>query len=323
MTQTNTIYDVVVIGAGPAGFTAAMYTARRSLRTLVISKDIGGQAALTCEIENYPGVGLVEGPQLMQSFMKETMGFGAEFQTDEVVGIELIEDDVFEVSTKQATHQTHTVILAFGLTPRSLGIPGEQEFWRKGVSCTPALDVEKYAEKNVAVIGGGNSALVAADTLARVAQKVYLVHRRDQYRGESIMVERVRRHANIVEITNTIPVAIQGKKKVEALVIGPVDGKDDQTTLAVDGVFIHTGFVAQTKWLGDLVAYTDRSHIKIDAQNQTKTQGLFAAGDVTDIPYKQLIISAGEGAKAGLQAYEYIKQKKHLTGAHIDWGRMK
>jgi len=316
--QVPEYFDVVIIGAGAAGLTAAIYTSRRALKTLIISKDVGGQAALTTEIENYPGVGLVDGFDLMNRFLNDAKKFGAVVKSEEARKIETKNDD-FLVTTTSQVYKAASVILAFGLTPRDLGVPGEEELKGKGVSYCATCDGPLFKQKTVAVIGGGNSALDAAEYISRLASKVYLIHRRDQFRGDEILVSRVQQIDNIEIMLNTNIAAIKGSNKVESIDLIDVNNQPLQN-LTVDGVFVEIGHVAKTAWVDDLVEYDDHKQIRVNKNCETKTPGLFAAGDVTDIAYKQIIISGGEGAKAALQAYKYLQATKGIKGTNIDWG---
>ena len=316
--MAETIYDVIVVGGGPAGLTAAIYTTRRALKTLVISKDIGGQAALTDEIENYPGFEKIGGMELMQKFQNQAKGFGAEFLMTEVVSLEHA-DKLFRIkSTDNKEFQAKSVIMTFGLTPRNLEIPGEKELTGKGVTYCATCDGPLYKGKDVVVIGGGNSALDAAEFLSHLAKQVYLIHRRDTFRGEQILVDQVKAAKNVEIIYNANATEIKGANNVTGLTYKTNEGQIKD--LKVDGVFIEIGYVAKTQWLGDLVEYTDRKEIEISPDCETKTPGLFAAGDVTKITYKQVVISAGEGAKAALQAYRFLQGDKALAP---DWKRNK
>lgn len=319
----NKQYDIVIIGAGAAGLTAAIYTSRRALKTLIISKDIGGQAALTTEIENYPGVGLVDGFDLMNKFLHDAKKFGAELKAGEVKKIERLENGDFAITSTVGNYQALAVILAFGLTPRDLGVPGEEELKGKGVSSCATCDGPLYKGKIVAVVGGGNSALDAAEFLSRIAEKVYLIHRREEFRGEEILVKRVKDKNNIELVLRSNIKEIRGDERVKSIVVADIDDENKTHEIIVDGVFVEIGHIAKTKWLGDLVDYDERKQIKVNKNCETKTSGLFAAGDVTDIEYKQIIISGGEGAKAALQAYKYLQRSKGVKGAGFDWGVVK
>lgn len=311
-------FDVIIIGGGAAGLTAGIYTSRRTLKTLIISKDVGGQAALTTEIENYPGVGLVDGFDLMNRFLTDAKKFGANLKLEEAKKIDKDNND-FIVTTNSNQYRAASVILAFGLTPRDLGVPGEEELKGRGVSYCATCDGPLFKGKVVAVIGGGNSALDAAEYISRLAKKVFLIHRRDKFRGDEILVERVKNIDNIEILFNTNIASIKGTNKVEAIELVDVNNKYIKT-LPVDGLFVEIGHVAKTEWVGELVEFDDHKQIKTNKNCETKTAGIFAAGDVTDIDFKQIIISGGEGAKAALQAYKYLQATKGIKGANIDWG---
>jgi len=316
-------YDIIIIGGGAAGFTAGIYASRRGLKTLIISKDIGGQASLTCEIENYPAVGLVEGPDLMQRFRQDAQKFGTEFMIGEVNHLERQTDNEFIVKTDQGDLQAVAIILSFGLTPRDLNIPGEKEFKHRGVFYTALLNPESFTDKNTTVIGGGNSALISAITLAQYAKTINLVHRRNEFRAEDVLLARLKNLENIKLYLDKIPLEIKGDNSgVKELVITAADDSKSVDIIATDNIFINVGFIAQAKWLGDLVDYSTNNHIVIDKYCKTKTPGLFAAGDITDLDYKQVIISAGDGAKAAISAYEYLKKIKGYTSSSIDWGHI-
>lgn len=307
--MAENIYDVVVVGAGPAGLAAAIYTTRRALKTLVISKDLGGQAALTNNIENYPGFKLVAGQDLMQKFFEQASATGTEFDFTEVESLNK-EGDLFVLTTaKDNTIQSKAVILAFGLTPRNLNVPGEKEFGGKGVAYCATCDGPLYKGKTVAVIGGGNSALDAAEFLSKIANKVYLLNRKDVFRGEEILLKKVQASDNIELIYNAESKEIVGDTKVNKLIYTQ-DGADKE--ILIDGIFVEIGHLAKTDWTAALVELNERKEIKISRDCETKTPGLFAAGDITDISYKQAVISAGEGSKAALQAYKFLQGSENI-----------
>lgn len=311
------MYDIIIVGGGAAGLSAALYTSRRTLKTLVITKDLGGQAATTPKIENYPGIHHVEGTALMRDFMEQAQKYGAEFIFDEVIG--LIKNEDFEVKTENGTYQAKSVILAFGLTPRNLDVPGERKLGGKGVCYCATCDAPLYKGKEVAVIGGGSAALDAAILLSKIAAKVYLIHRRDAFRGEQVLLERLKTLKNLEIILNSKVKEIKGEKTVEKLVVVDVNDESEEREISLQGVFVEIGFIAKTGWLGDLVEFNDKKEIIANKDCETKTTGLFAAGDVTNVGYKQVVISAGEGAKAGLRAYQYLLDKEGRKGALIDW----
>jgi thioredoxin reductase (NADPH) len=311
--MADTKYDVVIVGAGPSGLTAAIYTTRRSMKTLVISKDVGGQMALTDDIENYPGFESITGMDLGQKMQAQAAKTGTEFLFSEVKDLQK-DGDGFIVKTVDKEISARVVILAFGLTPRNLDVPGEAELTGKGVTYCATCDGPLYKDKSVAVVGGGNSALDAAEYMSRIAKQVYLIHRRDTFRGEQVLVDQVKAAKNIEIIYNANTTAIKGKDRVEGLSYETLDGKKED--IEVDGIFIEIGHVAKTDWLQPLIEVTDRHEIKISKDCQTNVPGVFAAGDISDITYKQAVISAGEGSKAALQAYRYLQGS---AGVGPDW----
>lgn len=312
--MAENIYDVIIVGAGPSGLAAAIYTTRRSLKTLLLSKDLGGQAAMTDNIENYPGFEKTGGLELMQKFQAQAMKFGTEFLFEEVEVLNK-EGEIFSLTTsKDRTLQARVVILAFGLTPKNLNVPGEKQLIGRGVAYCATCDGPLYKGKDVVVVGGGNSALDAAEFMSKIANKVYLLHRRDIFRGEQILINKVTSTANIEIIYNAESKEVKGEQKVEALVY---EQEGALKELKVDGVFVEIGHMAKTDWTAELVDLTERKEIKISRDCETKTPGLFAAGDITDISYKQAVISAGEGAKAGLQAYKFLQGANQISTP--DW----
>lgn len=311
----NKEYDVIIVGAGPAGLTAAIYTSRRAMKTLVISKDVGGQIALTDDVENYPGFESIGGLDLAQKFQAQAAKTGVEYLFEEVCSIDK-ENGGFIVNTGgKKKLKTKTVILAFGLTPRNLEVPGEKELTGKGVTYCATCDGPLYKGKNVVVVGGGNSALDAAEYMSKIANQVYLLVRGDKFRGEKVLAQQVHDAKNIEVMFNTQVTEVKGKDRVEGITYQSTDGKSGE--LSVDGVFIEIGHLASTKWLSNLdLELTDRHEIKITEDCETSIPGLFAAGDITQITYKQAVISAGEGCKAALQAYRFLQGDKPLVP---DW----
>ena len=312
-------YDVVIVGAGAAGLSAALYTSRRRLKTLILSKDMGGQTATTMDIENYPGVDFSTGPDLMKNFAAQAKKFGAELVLDEVIGISR-DGQKFSVSTKSGkTYSAKAIILGLGKRPRELDVAGEEKFRNKGVVYCATCDAPLFKDKIVAVIGGGNAAFDSALLLSKIAAKVYLIHRRNEFRAENILVERAKQTDKIEFILNAIVDSIEGKDFVDSVVISTPSGKK---TLAVEGVFVEIGQIVPSSFIKGLVELNDAGEIIIDNVNQTSASGIFAAGDATIVPFKQMVVSAGEGAKAALAAYNYI-QGQSLDTATTDQGYIK
>lgn len=315
------MYDVIIVGGGATGLSAAIYTSRRALSTLIISQDVGGQAATTAEVENYPGAGFVAGPELMQKFLTQAQEFGAELLMGEVTKVEQADDNTFAVHTTSDTFHSSAVILAFGLSHRHLDVPGENEFIGKGVSYCSTCDAPLYKEKHVVVVGGGSSALDAALLLVKYGNSVTLINRTAEFTGEAVLVERVQQEPKISAKHNAALQEIKGSARVESIVVGPVDGEAGKgETLSADGVFVEIGFRVKPDIIKGLVELDARNQIVISADNETSVPGIFAAGDVTTISYKQIVISAGEGAKAALQTYKYLLTKRGARPLRTDWG---
>lgn len=316
----NGIYDVIIIGGGPAGLTAGLYASRRTLKTLILTKDLGGQAAISYDVENYPGVDLIDGLSLMQKFAGQAQKFGAEIRYGLVKKIRK-EKKEFVVETDQTKFQVKALILAFGLEPRDLDIAGEQKFKGRGVSYCATCDGPLFKGKTVAVVGGGNSALDAAEYLAKLAAKIYLIHRHNQFRGEEIIVARLKKNPVVEMVLSSEIIEIKGNQFVESIIIKD-NGHNKNKELKVNGVFVEIGYTTKTEVIKGLVKTNGRGEIITDKDTNTSQAGIFACGDVTDCSYKQIIISAGEGAKAALQAYKYLYLQKD---EHIlpDWERKK
>ena len=334
-------YDVIVVGGGPAGLVAALFCARRGLRTLVLAKDIGGQLALTEEVENYPGVPDVGGRQLVANLKGQVERDGATIQLAEVMGI-APRDAGYTVRTVDGQeHATRTIILAFGLTPNDLGASGEATFVGKGISYSAVADAPPQDGKTIAVVGGGNSALTAVLELAPRAKRVYLVHRREEFRAEKNLLDRARVTTNVEFITPYTITEVRGRDRLKEMVLAhaAIDSSPSSSgtrsraderqkrgsergsgrTLTLDSVFVQIGYSAKTKWLEGVVALNAKREITIDRDCATNVPGIFAAGDITDIAYKQAVVSAGEGAKAALQVFKYLQTAAGKPAIMFDW----
>lgn len=307
-------YDTIIIGGGAAGLTAALYTGRKKLKTLIVSIDLGGQTLLTDNIENYPGVDSSSGPELMIKFQSQATKFGAEVVMGEADAIKK-SGKVFEVKLSNGEKYTgRTVIIASGKTARKIGIPGEDKFMGRGVSTCATCDAAFFKDKEVVVVGGGNSAFEAAELLTKFAKKIYLIHRNDKFRADEITVEKVKKLKQVEIISFAQLTEVKGDKFVEGVSMENLKSKETRE-LKASGVFIEIGYELKTDWIKDLVKRNDKKEIVIDDRCKTSQVGVFAAGDVSTVPYKQTVISAGEGAKAGLEAYKYINGVE----AAIDW----
>lgn len=309
------MYDVIIIGAGAAGLSAAIYTARRKLNTLVISMDKGGQTILASRMENYPGFLVDNGASLMKLFEKQTLELGVKIILGRVSNVDKINDKFKVKLSNNEVYEGKGVILAYGKVPAQLNILGEDKFAGRGIHIYAVYDAPLFKDKIVAVIGGGNSALDSTLLLSKYAEKVYLIHRRNEFRGEQVLIDRVKNTNNIEIILEHVPVEFKGKDKLNSLVIKNINN-DDKKEINLDGCFVEIGYMNKVDFVKHLVDINEKNEIIIDIYCNTKTKGLFAAGDLTIVPYKQTITSAGEGCKAALTCYNYLMGK---TGLVIDW----
>jgi thioredoxin reductase (NADPH) len=311
--MSNEVYDVIVVGGGIAGLTSALYTARQGMKTLMITKDIGGQALLTPHIENYPGFSSISGFELTDKVRRQVENFGAEFVYDEVTNLKE-RDKRFFVVTHGKEYEALSLILTFGKTPKDLGVPGEKELTGKGVSYCAVCDAPLFKGKVVALVGVGEQATEAALLLCKFANKVYFISK-----SKSLNKENLKKCESKFEfLLNSKVVKINGKEKVEAIVIKDLK-KGEEKEIKVDGIFIEIGYTAKTDFVRGFVKVNEKGEIVVDKLQRTSREGVFAAGDVTDIPFKQAVISAGDGAKAGLSAYAYVQKVKGKTAVLTDW----
>ena len=303
--------EVVIIGGGPAGLTAALYSSRALLKTLLVEKAlIGGQIALSEWIENYPGFpDGISTQELVARMQKQAENFGAEFMMDEVTDIEKL-DKGFLIKTWGEEIKTLGIVMTTGAVPRKLQIPGEEEFTGRGISYCATCDGPFFKDKEVAVVGGGDTAVEEAMYLTKHASKVYLMHRRDQLRATKILQERARKNEKIEFIYNALPQEIKGDKKVNAIIYkDKITGEIKE--LPVSGVFIFVGTVPTTDFLKNTkldIALDDKGYIVVDNNLQTNIKGIFAAGDVIKKSLYQVATAIGEGATAAFNLQKYIEE---------------
>lgn len=302
------IYDVAIVGAGPAGLAAAIYTTRKNLDTIMIAFDLGGQMGTTYEIANYPGLQQVTGPDLVQQFVNHTLQYPVEKMLGERVN-EITFDGRCKVLKTDSGKEifSRTVIITTGAFKRRIGIPGEKKLSGKGVVFCSTCDGPLFKGKTIAVIGGGNAALEAAIEMDGIANKVYLLSRSD-WSGDKILQDKITAAQKIEVLKFTQPLEIHGDEKVESLTIKNLKtGKNKH--LKLDGVFIEIGFFPNSDFLLDLLETNENGEIKVDRDGDTGVRGIFAAGDVTDNREKQIIIAAGEGARSALAAAEFLMKQ--------------
>ncbi|NCU39474.1 FAD-binding protein [Candidatus Falkowbacteria bacterium] len=304
------MYDLIIIGSGPAGMTAGMYAVRREMKTLIIGKELGGQLVWASEIENYPGFESIKSFELISRIKNQAQKIGVEFKDAEVKKIERdLNDGSFRVFTTRDEYRAKTIIVTMGLAPRRLAVPGEVELSGRGVSYCANCDGPFYRDRKVAIIGGGNSALDAAEYMSKVASEVYLVHRSESFRAFDVLVSEVMKKKNINIYTNTEVRHIVGEDKVEKIIIFD-KSENKEREIAVDGVFIEIGRIASTDLLADFVERDEKAQIIAKANMETKTPGIFAAGDVVSCEFKQITIAMGQATIAALSAYQYIQMNE-------------
>jgi thioredoxin reductase (NADPH) len=302
------IHDVIIIGSGPAGYTAAIYTARAELSPLVFEgTSFGGALMTTTEVENFPGFRAgITGPELMDEMREQALRFGADLQMEDVESVNL-DGAVKEVVTAGGeTHRARAVILAMGAAPRYLHVPGEQELLGRGVSSCATCDGFFFKEQDIAVIGGGDSAMEEATFLTRFARSVTLVHRRDEFRASKIMLERARANDKITFLTNTTVLAVEGDTKVSGLRVRNVI-TGEESTLPVTGVFVAIGHDPRSELVRGVVDLDAEGYVLAqDGSTATSVAGVFAAGDLVDHTYRQAITAAGSGCSAAIDAERWL-----------------
>lgn len=303
------MYDIIIIGAGPTGFAAGIYAARREMKALIIGKETGGQLIWAADIENYPGFNQIQNTDLINKMADQVKALGIEIKNLEVNKIEKIEEGNFNVYTSKEKFEAKTVLVAIGLTPRRLAIPGEVELTAKGVSYCANCDGPFFRGKTIAVVGGGNAAMDAVDVMSKIAKKVYLIHRQEEFKAFASSIQEAADEGDVEFILNSEVKEIIGKEKVEKIKIFN-NKTNENSELAVDGIFIEVGRIAATDLVKDFADRNEKMEILVDEKCATKTGGLFAAGDVTQVPFKQITVACGQGTIAALAAYQYIQEKQ-------------
>jgi thioredoxin-disulfide reductase len=313
------IYDLIIIGGGPAGITSGIYATRKYLRTLLITKDFEGQIFDSPKVENYPGFAEISGAEISKKFKNHLLKFSSLSREPEAGEIKIIENvsikeikegekGKFETKTENGKKFiSKTIIIASGASPRNLEVPGAEKFEGKGISFCETCDGPFFKDKIVAVVGGGNSGIQSAIELSGYAKRVYLLEEKEKMLGDEILVQRLKEKAEI--ITNIQIKEIKGNNFVEKILyLDKNDNKEKE--IEVSGIFIKTGQVPNSDFVKDFLEINEGGQIIVNtATMRTSKKGIFAAGDVTNIPQKQYIIAAGDGAKAALSAYQFLKEK--------------
>lgn len=302
--ETN--FDIAILGGGPAGLTAALYARRYGLKTILIGKDIGGTANFAHKIDNYPGFH-GSGKSLMRKFYNQALKNGAEIINEEIINIK--RDKSFIITATNRKFYAKAVIIALGTQRRKLNIPGEDKFTGKGVSYCATCDAAFFKNKDVAVIGGGDSACKAALLLSGIANKVYMIHRGKKDKCERMIANKLREKSNIEVMNNTTPFKISGKKVVEELIIIGEGRIPSEKKIKVDGVFIEIGGMPASDIAKILGVHMDnQGHIIADESMKTNISGIFAAGDIVKSTLKQIVVAASQGAIAAKSAHDYMIQ---------------
>lgn len=307
-------FEVLVVGGGPAGASAAIYTARKGIRTGIVAERFGGQVNDTLAIENIIGITATEGPKFVSSLEAHVAEYPIEVMKSQRVK-RVSRGDMVEVELENgAVLKSKTVVVSTGTRYRALNVPGEEQFRNKGVAYCPHCDGPIFKGKEVAVIGGGNSGVEAAIDLAGIVKHVTLIQHRDQLKADQVLQDRLRSLPNVTILTNASTKEIKGTEKVASLVYtDKASGEEHEVKL--DGVFIQIGLLPNTEFLQGSIDLNDHNEIIVDKHGATSMEGVFAAGDCTDSPYKQIVISMGSGATAALSAFDYLIRHTELVNA--------
>ena len=306
-------FDVVILGGGPAGFSAGIYTARGNVSTAILDVSmLGGQPSNYLELENYPAFMKIGGFELMEKFEEHADMFGVQkFPMQEIEFIDLVSSPKI-IRTKEVEFRTKSVIIATGAKPMKLGVKGEEEFIGRGVSYCAVCDGAFYKDKVVAIVGGGNSAVEEAIYLTKFASKVYIIHRRDELRADKIIQNRATKNEKIEFVLNSVVCEIQGQDLVNNLILKNTK-TDEMINLAVDGVFPYIGITPNVENISGQITQDKAGFIITDETMKTSIDGVFAIGDVRKTPLRQVITAASDGAIAGVYAVKYIESLKEIT----------
>ncbi len=312
----KTIYDLIIVGAGPAGMTAAIYAARRKINFLVVSLDVGGQMSWSSEVGNYPGTTQTSGMELVNQFKKHMDVYKIKIKSEEIIKIGKNKNLCY-VKTKKNNYESKAVLIATGKKPKKLDVPGEEELLGNGVNYCATCDAPLYKDKTVVVVGGGNSGLESAMFLSKYAKKIYLVEASPSLCGEPYLKDKILKDKKIEVMVNHIVKEIKGGSYVKSIVVEDKE-KKKSNELNVEGVFVEVGLVSKADFIdvqknrwGEIMLFRST---KTHEENMTSMPGVYAAGDVTDIPAKQIVAATGEGCKAALAAFDYIHRWDKING---------
>ncbi len=298
------LYDLIIVGAGPAGITAGVYAARKRMNFLIITTDIGGQASLGWDIENYIGYQFIAGTELIEKFKEHLQKFDVEVRNNEKATVVEKSGAFVLIQTDKDKYTAKTVIIASGRRPRKLGASGEDEFKNKGVTYCATCDAPLFADMDVAVIGGGNAALDATLQLIKIAKRIYLIEMKPKVTADRIMVEKAEESGKVFTYAGTKVKRIYGEQFVEGIEIEKEGTLED---LPVGGLFVEIGSIPASDFARG-VTKNERGEIMVNCSCETNIPGIFAAGDVTNVAAKQIIVACGEGAKACISAFDYLNR---------------
>ncbi len=311
-------YEIVVIGGGIAGLSAAMFASRQGVNTLVISQDLGGQLNLIPKLENYPGIILTSGELLARTLEQQVLTYGGQIIYDKVESINELEDSLFQVKTSSdKVYECKALILAIGKVPRELGVENEKRFMNRGLSYCTKCDAPFYQGRVVATTGVGNYLVESALLLSRFAKEVYVIYRTSKMAGDKDMISALERSDNVKYMPNSEIVGLEGNLNLKAIKVR--DNQGNTSIVEVEGLFVEMGSRIYTDFVKHLVKINQRGEIEVNEFCETSHKGIFAAGDATTMPYKQVIVAAGEGAKAGISAYNYLQKLAGKPGIKADW----
>jgi len=299
------VYELIIVGAGPAGITAAIYAARKKMDFVVLTTNVGGQVILSSEIENYTGFQYITGEELTAKFQEHLERYRFDFKMEEVQKVER-DGTLFGVKTDVGTYLGKTAIIATGRKPRELKVLGEAKFKNRGVTYCATCDGPLFEGLDVAVVGGGNSGLEAVLQLIKIAKSIYLIQRGPQLKADTVLVEKAKASNKVKILTSTQVIEIVGNKVVTGI---RVRKNGEEMLLPVQGVFVEIGSVPNS----DIVDFVEKNRwgeIVVNCRCETNVPGLFASGDVTNVPEKQIVVAAGEGCKAALSTFRYLSQRQ-------------
>lgn len=309
-------FEIVIVGAGPAGLSAGIYVARQNVSCLIISKDLGGQMNLIPRLENYPGTIMSSGPILAKTLETQYLSFKGEMVYDTVEKIDESEDG-FTIKTNRSVYKSKAIVLAPGKVPNMLGLENESQYYNKGIHYCTKCDAPFYQGKITASVGVGSYLVESGLLLSRMASKMYLIVKGSKLGGDKDLIAALENNKNIEIVTQSSVKAITGNSVLQQITI--VDSSGAEKELDVDGLFIEMGSKINLEFVKHLVKINTKGEIEIESGGMTSNPAIFAAGDATTIPYKQIVVACGDGSNAGLSAFNYLEKLKGKPGVRADW----